>query len=132
MANNATKPLLLHIPESTVSVTVRIIDTGHRATVSASAFLEPTIRGHENLIDTPAFPFLIEHESGRKVIFDLAIRKDHQNYSPALLKLFEAAGMQITGDKDVLDILEEGGTRKEEIDAVIWRQVLQAQDNYYV
>ncbi|KAJ4982687.1 metallo-beta-lactamase superfamily protein [Stagonosporopsis vannaccii] len=120
MSNNAISPPHLDIPDSQVSVTVRVIDTGTRASVPAAAFLEPAIPGHENLANSPAYPFLIEHESGRKVIFDLGIRKDWENFSPMLLKLFDTAGVKIDGDKDVVDLLEEGGVSKEEIDAVIW------------
>lgn len=64
------------IPQSDATVTVRIIDTGSRASISASEFFEPTIPGHEVLANSPAYPFLTEHGSGRNVIFDLGIRKD--------------------------------------------------------
>jgi hypothetical protein len=112
---------ILSIPQSDATVTVRIINTGSRASISASEFFEPTIPGHEVLANSPAYSFLIEHGSGRKVIFDLGIRKDWRNFSPALLKMFEPADVEIHGDKDVVDVLEEGGVRKEEINAVIWR-----------
>ncbi|KAH6611799.1 beta-lactamase-like protein [Boeremia exigua] len=120
MANDAIDPPSLNIPESVISVTVRVIDTGSRASVPAAAFLEPAIPGHEILEGSPAYPILVEHESGQKVIFDLGIRKDWQNFSPALLKLFEVAGVTIEGDNDVIDVLEEGGISKEKINAVIW------------
>ena len=55
------------------------------------------------------------------MIFDLGIRKDWKNFAPTLLKLCEFAGITMQADKDVVDILEEGGIRKEEITAVIWR-----------
>lgn len=109
------------IPQSDATVTVRIIDTGSRASISASEFFEPTIPGHEVLANSPAYPFLTEHGSGRNVIFDLGIRKDWRNFSPALLKMFKPAGVEVHGDKDVVDVLEEGGVKKEDINAVIWR-----------
>ena len=109
------------IPQSDATVTVRIIGTGSRASISASEFFEPTIPGHEVLANSPAYPFLIEHGSGRKVIFDLGIRKDWRNFSPALLKMFKPAGVEVHGDKDVVDVLEEGGVKKEDINAMIWR-----------
>jgi hypothetical protein len=123
MSNNATSPPRLNIPDSQVSVTVRIIDTGSRASVAAATFLNPVVLGHEILANAPAYPFLVEHESGYKVIFDLGIRKDWQNYAPGLLKLFNSAGITIEAEKDVVDLLAEGGVRKEEINAVIWRHV---------
>jgi hypothetical protein len=35
--------------------------------------------------------------------------------------MFKPAGVEIHGDKDVVDVLEEGGVKKEDINAVIWR-----------
>ncbi|KAJ4985088.1 metallo-beta-lactamase superfamily protein [Stagonosporopsis vannaccii] len=120
MGYQATDPPNLHIPNSSVSVTVRIIDSGTRLNAPASFFMEPTIPGHEVLSNSPAYPFLIEHESGKKLIFDLGIRKDWKNFAPAILTQFGAAGVEVNGDKDVIDALEEGGIRREEVDAVIW------------
>jgi hypothetical protein len=123
MTDHSTSPPHLDIPESQVSVTVRILDTGARASVAAAVFLDPVILGHELLANSPAYPFLIEHESGSKVLFDLGFRKDWQNYAPTLLKMFDSASITIEAEKDVVDVLEEGGVRKEEINAVIWRHV---------
>jgi hypothetical protein len=123
MTDHSTSPPHLDIPESQVSVTVRILDTGARASVAAAVFLDPVILGHELLANSPAYPFLIEHESGFKVLFDLGFRKDWQNYAPTLLKMFDSASITIEAEKDVVDVLEEGGVRKEEINAVIWRHV---------
>ena len=66
----------LNIPSSSVHVRVQLIDTTSQINgVPLAPFLEPPIRGHETL-DCPAFAFLVTHESGRRLLFDLGVRKD--------------------------------------------------------
>lgn len=69
-----------------------------------------------------AFSFLIEHESGTKVLFDLGVRKDWENLNPGTAKHIKDLNWTVQVEKDVAEILKEhqvdvdGGT----IDAVIW------------
>ncbi|EUC41870.1 hypothetical protein COCMIDRAFT_105009 [Bipolaris oryzae ATCC 44560] len=109
----------LEVPASNKVVTVRIIDTGHRVSVPAGYFMEPHIDDHE-IMKSPEFSFLVEHSSGKKILFDLATRKDPENFSPAIRQSIAAGGLTFEGDKDVVDILEEKGIKREEIDEVIW------------
>jgi hypothetical protein len=75
----------LNIPSSSSQVRVQLIDTTSKITgVPLAPFLEPPIKGHETL-DCPAFAFLVTHESGRRVLFDLGVRKDVRK--PCSLKL---------------------------------------------
>jgi hypothetical protein len=71
----------------------------------------------------PSFSFLIEHSSGRRLVWDLGIRKDMQNYAPKIANYIPGRGYTFQQEKDVLDILEEGGVTGESVEAVIWRQV---------
>ncbi|CAI9633104.1 unnamed protein product [Alternaria burnsii] len=84
---------ILPVPQSDATVAIRVIDTGSRASTSASEFFKPTISGHDILANSPAYPFLIGHGSGRKAIFDFGIRKDWRNFLSALIKMFEPAGV---------------------------------------
>jgi hypothetical protein len=71
----------------------------------------------------PSFSFLIEHSSGRRLVWDLGIRKDMHNYAPKIANYIPGRGYTFQQEKDVIDILEEGGVKGESVEAVIWRQV---------
>ena len=118
----ATPPPILNIPESEAIVHVRVINSTSRIRgIPASVFFEPEIKGFE-VLDCPAYSFLIEHPpSGRKVLWDLGVRKDWENFAPRIRKRIRDGGWQVTVEKGVAEILEEGGLCPEDIDAVIWR-----------
>src|SRR5436305_15345320 len=79
------QPLDLKIPQSTTTVQVRIIDTtSHISEVPTKTFFAPVIPGFTEL-DCPAYSFLIEHPSDRKLLFDLGVRKDYWNLSPRIV-----------------------------------------------
>ncbi|KAF1952400.1 Metallo-hydrolase/oxidoreductase [Byssothecium circinans] len=94
----------INIPASTAAVTVRLINPVHFGPAIVSHFLAPPIDRVEALADLqPSFSFLIEHPSGRKLVFDLGFRKDFENYSPA-----------------IRDQLLRGGVKGADVEAVIW------------
>ena len=124
MAPVAQTPPKLNIPESEAIVNVRIIDTtSHIKGVPVSLFCEPEIKGHD-VLDCPAYSFLVEHPSGRKLLWDLGVRKDLENFSPSIVKRIKDGGWQITVEKNVADRLQEGGVKPEEIESIIWRYIL--------
>lgn len=86
--------------------------------------MAPPVPGMETHPSNPSFSFLLEHSSGRKLVFDLGIRKDYQNYAPKIAEYIPTTKYQIEVTKNVIDILEEEGIKGEDIEAVIWRRVL--------
>lgn len=76
-----------------------------RLKLSMSPFLQPDYAGIPNLTG-PSFSFLIEHPSGKTVLFDLGVRHDWQKL-PSYPK-FRKMAWGITVQKDVARILEEG------------------------
>ncbi|KAL9602695.1 MAG: hypothetical protein Q9219_001685 [cf. Caloplaca sp. 3 TL-2023] len=114
-------PTISDIPESTSTVDVHIINTTSRIKgIPIQMFMEPEIKGHD-IIDCPAFSFLIEHAGSRsKVLFDLGVRKDWENLSPRISNRIKDAGWSVTVEKGVADILKEGGVDPESISAIIW------------
>lgn len=111
----------LHIPDSSHTVDVSIIDTTTSIRgVDAWKFLEPSIPGHEYLA-TSAFAFLIQHPRlQRSLVFDLGLRKDWWNCSPFLIDRFKKGGYVIHVEKSVREILEEGGFDATKLEAVVW------------
>ena len=81
------------------------------------------ITGFTYLPTIPCWVFLIEHSSGRKVLFDLGIRKDWRNLSSQVVAQLDGLDFDIKIEKDVFEILADGGIAGEEIDSIIWRYV---------
>lgn len=107
------------IPSSTVTVKVRIIDTTSSIVVSPGQFFEPEIKGTSQ-VTIPVFSFLVEHDSGRKVLFDLGVRKDWENLAPATLQRLRIGGWEVKVKKDVREQLEENGVAGKDIESIIW------------
>ena len=126
MASAAATPPKVDIPSSDSTVNVHIINTTSRIrNIPFSVFVEPPIKGLEYL-DCPAYSFLIENPAnGRKVLFDLGVRKDWKNLAPRIADRIRGGGWQVTVEKDVAEILQEGGVKPGDIDAIIWRCVVQ-------
>lgn len=68
----------------------------------------------------PAYATLIQHSSGRKVLFDLGVRKEWDSLAPVIVGLIKKSGIQIIVEHNVADIIEEHGVKPAEIEAVIW------------
>ena len=69
----------LKIPKSNHTFRVQIIDTTSPVYgLPLSLFIEPPTEGFDTL-SVPAYYFLIEHESSRKVLLNLGVRTDPHN-----------------------------------------------------
>ena len=122
MASTFKPPPPLNIPDSSSVVNVHIINSTSRIkTIPFSVFVTPPYKGLDYL-DCPAFSFLIEHaSSGRKVLFDLGVRKDWENLPAVIVKRIKDGGWKVTVEKGVAEILQEGGVAPKDIEAIVWR-----------
>lgn len=112
-ANMASSPI--NFPPSPATVCVRLVDTTAILNVRAQAFVEPVQKGHE-LLNMRCAAFLIEHEpSGRKIMFDLGVRKDYWNYPAAVQKRLGAIIPSLRVDQDVTEVLTDGGVSLDSI-----------------
>lgn len=107
----------MDIPQSDNIVRVKLLDTTTYLTGKGFVFVDPVVPGHETF-SFYDLAFLIENEAhGKRVMFDLGTRKDYWNLAPAVQRVFGADtvmdGMRI--DKNVSEVLEEGGVRLESI-----------------
>lgn len=117
-------PPEFHIPASPNTVNVRIIDSTTRIGKLALEFLMvPPMNGMQYMPTIPSWSFLIEHESGKQLIFDLGIPKGWRKMAPVVVKSLESHGWDIDVDKEVIDILSDHGLAADEISGVIWRYV---------
>jgi hypothetical protein len=113
------------IPASSTVVGVRVIDSTVRIRLPTAVFVKDQVKGHE-FVECPAYSFLVEHPSGLKLLFDLAVRKDMEGFPPmihsALQRQAAIPGSFATVEKDVAGILkEEGSIELGDINAIIWR-----------
>ena len=119
----------LNIPASSTTVKVSIINTTSRVRgIPAPHFMTPAIKGFETL-DCPCYSFLVEHPNGRKVLFDLGVRKDWENLSPRIVGRIKDGGWKIEGEKNVAEILEKNGVELKSVEAIIWRLVTIIRDH---
>jgi hypothetical protein len=112
----------VNIPASDNNVKVSVIDTGSRINVPMSVFMDPALLEHKSDLAVPAYSFLIEQEKlGRKLVYDLGIRKDVSGYAPVVLDRLKS--FKFYPAKDVYKYLKDGGVDLKTIEAVIWRYV---------
>jgi len=96
----------LSIPQSDKFVKVSIIDSTSYVDLPAELFLKPAYKGNDRLAG-PTFSFLIEHDSGKRILFDLGIRKDADNMAPSIVHSFKSQGWSVGAKKNTADILQE-------------------------
>jgi hypothetical protein len=111
----------LDIPRGQEFLAVKLINATSMGPAIISRFMEPAVPGVTQFPSVPSFSFLLEHASGRKLVFDLGIRKDYQNYAPSVANYIPTTKYDLRIKDNVVDILEEGGIGGSEIEAVIWR-----------
>ncbi|KAF2097294.1 hypothetical protein NA57DRAFT_41249 [Rhizodiscina lignyota] len=111
-------PVPLNIP-SGKAVKVSCIDTTSRIKLPTQTILIPYIADHK-YYQCPAFSFLIEHESGKKLLFDLGIRKDWENMSPFSVWRVKSRDFTVGVTKNCSDILVENDVSLDSINAIIW------------
>ncbi|KAI9812415.1 MAG: hypothetical protein M1827_004646 [Pycnora praestabilis] len=110
----------LHLPSSSSTVEVKIINTTTDIVVPAEAFVQPVIKGHEKL-NLPTFAFLVENKKlGRTILFDCGCRKDWWNFAPSVHDLIKKAIPGLNIEKNINEILEEGGVDLKTIESIVW------------
>ncbi|KAH8902039.1 hypothetical protein BR93DRAFT_954115 [Coniochaeta sp. PMI_546] len=112
----------MDFPQSDNTVRVKLLDTTTYLTGIAQVFVTPVAKGHETF-NFKDVAFLIEHDGlGKKAMFDLGTRRDYWNSPPAVQALLgsDTAMTGVRVDKEVSEILEEGGVKLSSIDYCIW------------
>ncbi|KAK5167049.1 uncharacterized protein LTR77_007778 [Saxophila tyrrhenica] len=121
MAPKSAPPL--NAPASKVTVKISAIDTTLTMSSNlAGQMWSPKIPGFEKA-DFGIWSFLIEHPSGRKLVYDLGTRKDWRNLAPAhgLVGLVEGGVIEkLEIEDDVAGILKRNGVKLEDVEGVVW------------
>lgn len=107
---------------SGASVKVQMIDNGARIRLPVAQFMTPPIHGHTHMI-VPSFSFLVEQPStGRKISFDLGVRKSLQSLPPVVQTLVAGPDWDFKVSRDVDEILQNNGVdvKGGAIEAIVW------------
>jgi hypothetical protein len=123
---------MLSLPSGSRTVQVQIIDTTSQLdNIPTSAFFGDSIQGFDTF-DGPCYSFLITHtgDNGqeRHIIWDLGVRKDWTNLVPSVVENVSKWGenFKLEVQKDVAEVLGENGVNLKDIEAIIWRYVIQS------
>ena len=109
----------VQIPASDTTVQLSVIETGGRIDLQAIFLIVPEVGGMDRLV-FPSYSFLIDHPSGKKVLFDLSVKKDWENIAPHIYDSLMRANGKVDIPKNVIDVLNENGVKGEDIDSIIW------------
>jgi len=109
------------LPSGDIAVKVSVINPVNFGPAILERFMAPPVPMLETFKTAPSLTFILEHPSGRRLVWDLGIRKDYQNYSKPIADYLPTTNYDIQVTKNVVDILEENGIKGSEIEAVIWR-----------
>ncbi|PLB51438.1 Metallo-hydrolase/oxidoreductase [Aspergillus steynii IBT 23096] len=108
------------VPPGDTPITVKLINPVNAGPAILNRFMEPQVPGLDTFESFPSLCFLLEHPSGRKLVWDLGIRKDYWNYAPKIAEYIPTTKYHIEVEKNVADILEDHDVKGEDIEAVIW------------
>lgn len=107
------------IPNSGNTCLLSIVDTTCALTVPSKTLIEPVIPGHE-LMNFPTVAFLVTHtSSGKQILFDLGCKKDFWNLPPPVVEVIDRKVPGIKVEKNLVEILAEGGVDVAKLDAAI-------------
>lgn len=112
---------LVDIPAGDVPVTVRLMNPVNFGPAIIKRFMAPPVPGLDQWKDpSPSLSFLLEHPSGRRLVWDLGIREDYANYAPKIADYIPTTGYQFDNLRSVADMLTEHNVSTN-VEAVIWR-----------
>ena len=107
------------LPKSEETCSVSIINTTCDIVTPDNYLIEPHVDGLD-FLNLPTFAFHIKHnKTGEQLIFDLGCRKDWQNSVPHIAELVSNHVPGLRVQKDVTEILEEGGVKLTDLKALI-------------
>ncbi|OBT60642.1 hypothetical protein VE03_09957 [Pseudogymnoascus sp. 23342-1-I1] len=117
----SSQPAHVQLPFGEQTVDVSLICAVNFGPAVLKRFMSPLVpQVHTHKTKSPSLSFLIQHPSGRKLVWDLGIRKDYNNYAPSIANYIPTTGYEIDVTQNVVEVLEEKGIKGEEIEAVIW------------
>jgi hypothetical protein len=111
------------IPPGKPIAAIKLINTVNFGPAVLKGLMGPPIPNVTTLGpgSSPSLSFLLEHSSGRRLVWDLGIRKDWPNHAPVIANYIPTRNYSIEVTKNVIEVLGEEGISGSSIEAVIWR-----------
>ncbi|KAF2207706.1 hypothetical protein CERZMDRAFT_115052 [Cercospora zeae-maydis SCOH1-5] len=104
----------------TTTVEVKLISPVKFGPANLSRLMQPDVPLLESFETIPSFSFLLEHPSGKKLVWDLGIRHDYMNSAEKVREYVANSGYDIRVKGPVAGILREHGVDLNAVEAVIW------------
>lgn len=109
----------INLPKSNETCDISILNTTCDLVIPPPMLVEPEVPGHQWL-NLPTYSFHITHKkTGAQVLFDLGMRKDWENSVPHIAELVGSHLPGVRIQKDVTEILEEGGVKLKDVKALV-------------
>lgn len=118
----AREEFAVDLPDGEQVVSVKMINAVNFGPSVLKRFMAPPVPGLETFESCPSLSFLVEHPTGRKLVWDLGIRKDYHNYAPEIATYIPTTKYDIQVTESIADVLENYGILQD-IEAVVWRLV---------
>ena len=107
------------IPAGDATCQLCVLNTTCDIITPLNFLVEPDIEGY-HWLNLPTWSFHIKHEpSGRELLFDLGSRKDWENSVPHIRDLVAAHVNGYKVERNVIDILAEGGVDLNKVEALV-------------
>jgi hypothetical protein len=117
-------PQSVDFPSSNATVSVKIFNAFRDLDVISAVVLSPapgSTSDESRRFKAPGKSFLVEHPDGRRVVFDLGIRKDVENIVQSYRDEMREGATVVDFGPDIAETLVGGGIPLDSINAVIWR-----------
>ena len=111
----------IQLPKGSQTATVKLINPVSFGPAIIKRFMAPMVPGLETFKTSPSLCFLIEHPSGRNLVWDLGIREDYNNYATSITNYLPSTKYDFQFGTSVASTLKESGVALEDIEAIIWR-----------
>jgi hypothetical protein len=119
-------PESITFPSSINTVSVKIYNTLRSLEAPSQPFFSPATGSQSDesaRFKATCKSFLVEHPSGRKLLFDLGVRKDQSTVPTKWKELLDSGLFSVGFGLDAAEILVESGFDLKALEAVIWRSV---------
>lgn len=117
---SANGAALVSLPSGSTTITLKLINPVMFGPGKVNRMMGPPVPGLDTFEEVPSISFLLEHPSGRRLVWDLGIRKDYQNYAPKVASYIPSTGYSFRIDKDVAEVLRDGGVPLNTVEGIIW------------
>ena len=112
------------VPPSNHTAKIRMIDTTTRLrNLKVSQLMGPPLPGFETMPALPSWSFLIESDDdAQSALYDLGVPKNWETtFAAPVVERVHRMGWKVEVDKDITEILAEGGVDPGSVGSIIWR-----------